>query len=136
MSTTHGEVHWTELMTRDTAAAMAYYEAVCGWSFTTVPDPSGVGDYHLGMRNGAPIVGIMDMSAIPDSDGVEPYWMSYFAVADLEKAVAQTTAAGGVLLRPIFEVPGTGLIALAKDPTGALIGLMQPEPMPGDVTPD
>lgn len=137
MSETHGTVHWTELMTRDPAGAMAFYGEVCGWSFMTVPDPSGAGDYHLGLRDGQPVVGIMDMRSIPGTDGTEPYWMSYFAVDDLDAAVAHTQAAGGTLLRPVFEVPGTGHIALAKDPTGALIGLMKPEPMTGGtVQPD
>lgn len=133
MSETHGAVFWTELMTRDTAGAMAYYGDVCGWTFTTVPDPSGSGDYHLGWRNGQPVVGIMDMTGLDGADDTQPYWMSYFAVDDLDRAVERTHAAGGRLLRPVFEVPGTGRIALAMDPTGALIGLMKPAPMEGGV---
>lgn len=128
MSDTHGAVFWTELMTRDCEAAMAYYGTVCGWEFTTVPDPMG-GAYHIGLRNGEMIVGIMDMTRIEGTAGVPPHWLSYFAVDDLEQAVARTQAMGGKLLRPIFEVPGTGHIALIEDPTGAALGLMKPAPM-------
>ena len=137
MGDTHGAVFWTELMTRDCAAAMAYYGQVCGWEFTTMPDPEG-NDYHIGMRGGQPVVGIMDMAQIPGLESAPPYWFSYFAVDDLEAAVAQTQAAGGKVLRPIFPVPGTGHIAIVEDPTGAALGLMKPEPMEsgGTVKPD
>lgn len=127
MAGTHGQVHWTELMTRDVAAAKAYYAAICGWTFETMPMESG--DYHLGFREGQPVVGIMDLGEIPGMDGVPPHWFSYFAVDDLDAALEKTTAMGGTVQRPPFEVPGTGWIAIVTDPTGAAMGLMKPDPM-------
>jgi predicted enzyme related to lactoylglutathione lyase len=128
MSDTHGKVIWTELMTRDVAGAKAYYGAVCGWRFETMPMMDGT-DYHLGMRDGVPVIGMMDMTDMDHLKGAPPYWFSYFAVDDVDAAVAATTAAGGKVLRAPFEVPGTGRIALLEDPTGAAMGLMTPAPM-------
>jgi predicted enzyme related to lactoylglutathione lyase len=129
MSDTHGTVFWTELMTRDVEAAKAYYGEVCGWSFETMPMGPGEPDYILGMKDGRPVIGMMDMGETSDDPDAAPFWMSYLAVDDVDAAVEQTRAAGGSVSRAPFEVPGTGRVAIVTDPTGALVGLMTPEPM-------
>jgi predicted enzyme related to lactoylglutathione lyase len=127
MSETHGKVWWTELMTRDVAAARDYYGKVCGWTWESMPMPDA-GDYWLGLRDGVPTAGMMDMAGLPGMDGVPPHWFSYFAVDDVDAAVRATKAAGGTVIREPFEVPGTGRIAILEDPTGAAMGLMTPAP--------
>lgn len=131
MSDTHGTVFWTELMTRDVDAAKRYYGKICGWTFTEMPMGPGSPDYVLGMLGERPVVGIMDMNESSDDDAAAPFWMSYFAVDDVDAAVKETVAAGGTLKRPPFEIPGTGRIAIVTDPTGALLGLMTPAEMSG-----
>jgi predicted enzyme related to lactoylglutathione lyase len=127
MSNQRGTVVWTELMTEDPQQAMRHYAAICGWDFTTMPETADQTEYHLGMLQGQPVVGVM---AIPEDDADRaPRWVSYFAVDDLNDAVEQTIAAGGKLIAPPFEVPGTGLIARVTDPTGAEFGLMKPAAM-------
>lgn len=124
MSEKHGMVWWTELMTRDVAGARAYYEKVCGWTFETMPMEEG--DYHVANRGGVPTAGVMDMTGMPGLDDVPPHWFSYFAVDDVDAAVAETTALGGEIRRPPFDVPGIGRIAIVADSTGAAMGLMTP----------
>ena len=46
--------------------------------------------------------------------------------ADVDAAVAETTALGGEIRRPPFDMPGIGRIAIVADPTGAVMGLMTP----------
>ena len=130
MTDTHGAVFWTELMTRDVEAAKHYYGKICGWTFTNMPMGPGNPDYVLGLKGKRPIVGIMDMNESSDDDTAEPFWMSYFAVDDVDAAVEETVASGGTLKREPFEVPATGRIAIVTDPTGALFGLMTPVEMP------
>ena len=132
MADTHGAVCWTELMTRDVDAAKDYYGKICGWTFTSVPMGPGNADYVLGIKSDRPIVGIMDMSESSDDDTAEPFWMSYFAVDDVDAAVNETVASGGTLKREPFEVPETGRIAIVTDPNGAMLGLMTPVEMPDD----
>jgi len=129
MSKTHGLVYWTELMTHDVPTAVKYYGEVCGWEFDVVPMGEGMGDYYLGKVGGQPVVGMMDMAAMGGMAETQPYWLSYFAVDDLDVAIAATTAAGGQVTRAPFVVPGTGRIAILQDPTGAAMGMMTPEPM-------
>lgn len=130
MTNTHGTVIWTELMTRDVDAAKRYYEKICSWTFKSMPMGPGNPDYVLGMKGETPIVGIMDLNASPDDDATEPFWMSYFAVDDVDAAVDATVASGGTLKREPFEIPDTGRIAIVIDPTGAELGLMTPVEMP------
>ncbi len=127
MSDTHGMVWWTELMTRDVEGAIGYYGDVCGWTFDTMEMMDGLGTYHLAKKGGQPVAGIMDMSSMTHLEGVPAHWFSYFAVDDLDAAMAATKSAGGKVLRDPFEVPGTGRIVILQDPTGAAMGMMTPE---------
>jgi len=125
-----GTVAWTELMTRDIAAAKRFYGRICGWRFVDVPMGPDGPIYTLGMKGEQPVIGMMDMADSGEPPEVAPYWMSYFAVADVDATVEGLEEMGGRLVRPPFDVPGTGRIAIVIDPTGALHGLMTPEPMP------
>lgn len=114
-------------MTRDLKSARDYYAATCGWTYEEMPMEEGV--YHLAMVQGAPVAGLMDMSAMENMTGVPAHWFTYFAVDDVEAAVRDTPARGGEVLRAPFDIPGTGKIAIVKDPTGAAMGLMTPNEM-------
>jgi predicted enzyme related to lactoylglutathione lyase len=52
--------------------------------------------------------------------------MSYLAVDDVDKRTATATAAGARLMRPIFDVPKVGRIAILSEPGGAGVGWMTP----------
>lgn len=124
MSERHGTVWWSELMTRDVAAARDYYAQVCGWEWATMPMSDG--DYHVASRNGRMVAGMMDIAAMAGMEGAPPHWFTYLAVDDVDAAVAATRAAGGTIHREPWEVPGVGRIAIVADPSGAAVGLMTP----------
>ena len=64
--------------------------------------------------------------ASPDFDGVPEGWMPYLAVDDVDARVEQALKAGAQLMRPIFDVPEVGRIAILREPGGAGIGWMTP----------
>jgi predicted enzyme related to lactoylglutathione lyase len=64
----HGAVWWSELMTRDPDAALAYYAEVCGWRFDSMEMEGSDSPYHVAMRGDRPVAGIMDMTAMPELD--------------------------------------------------------------------
>lgn len=119
----HGEIIWSELNTRDPARAMAFYTAALGWTFTEMSMPSG--PYHL-VRNGdKPVMaGILDISG-PEFDGIPEHWFTYISVDDVDARAAKAIQAGAALVRPIFDVPGVGRIAVVKEPGGAVVGWMK-----------
>ena len=52
--------------------------------------------------------------------------MSYLAVDDVDARVKKATAAGAKLMKPIFDVPKVGRIAILTEPGGAGVGWMTP----------
>ncbi len=53
------------------------------------------------------------------------HWFTYIAVDDVDSRVAKVEAAGGMVIRPPFDVPGVGRIAIVKDKGGAVCGWMK-----------
>jgi uncharacterized protein len=119
----HGSITWTELNTRDVARAKAFYSETLGLSFTEMP--VGDGMYTLIQSPDGPVMaGIWDISG-PDYDGMPEHWFTYIAVDDVDARVAKVGPAGGSLVRPPFDVPGVGRIAIVREPGGAVVGWMK-----------
>lgn len=109
---------WHELATPQPTEAVAFYRALFGWDET----PGNVGfPYHFLKRpeEAAPFGGMMQ--AAP---GMPPHWMVYFAVPDLEAALATVTQQGGQSRHPIVSMP-QGRFAVVADPHGATFALYQ-----------
>lgn len=123
----HGTFYWNELNTRDAETAKAFYGALVGWTFDEMTMPDG--SYWVAMQDGKPAGGIFTMAG-PDFEGVPEHWFTYLAVDDVDTRVERVSAAGGQVIRPAFDVPGVGRIAIVKDPLGAVLGIMTPVPMP------
>lgn len=60
------------------------------------------------------------------SDGTGSVWFTYLAVDDLDAALREAEAAGGVVQRQPFSIPLAGRIAIVTDPGGAAV-LIMPE---------
>ena len=62
----------------------------------------------------------------PDFAEVPEGWMPYLAVDDVDARAKKATAAGATLMRPLFDIPGIGRIAILREPGGAGVGWMTP----------
>jgi predicted enzyme related to lactoylglutathione lyase len=120
----HGHFHWNERLTRDVDRAKQFYEETIGWRFNPMPMPDGE-TYWIAVMDGTPVAGIFPINR-PEFEGVPEVWMSYLAVDDVVKRVQKATDAGATLMRPIFDVPDVGRIAILTEPGGAAIGWMTP----------
>lgn len=118
----HGKFYWNELLTDDVDKAKAFYGATLGWTFAGMPMEGG-GTYHVAMLGEEAVAGIMDKTDILPPE-VPPHWFSYVNVDDLPARLKRLEAAGGRILKPPFEVPGIGSIAIVMDATGAPLGWM------------
>jgi uncharacterized protein len=124
MAWSHGQFHWNELMTRNVEGAKKFYADTLGWSFDGVPMPGG-GTYWLATVGGSPVGGIFDIGGA-DYQDVPESWMAYIAVDDVDARVKKAIAAGAKLMKPAFDVPGVGRIAILMEPGGAGIGWITP----------
>jgi len=123
MTWSHGSFYWNELMTRDVNRAKKFYGDVIGWSFDAMPMANGT--YWVAKMGDQPVGGIFDISS-REFEGVPEGWMSYLAVDDVDARVAKALKAGAKLMKPAFDVPGVGRIAVLQEPGGASVGWMTP----------
>lgn len=125
-----GQMVWRELMTNDKDASRRFYGELFGWTFSDMPMPSGI--YTIINIPSGGIAGMMEMP--PGAQGMPPCWMSYVSVRGIERIVDAIKANGGMIYMGPEDVPEVGKIATIADPTGAVLGLLEPakgdEPMP------
>lgn len=125
MPGSHGTFHWNELMTRNVERAKTFYADTIGWSFDGMPMPGGGGTYWVAETDGESVAGILDISA-PEFAQVPESWMAYLAVDDVDARVKKAVAGGAKLMKPAFDIPGVGRIAILMEPGGAGIGWITP----------
>lgn len=121
--TAHGHFHWNELVTRDVEKAKTFYGNTVGWTFDPMPD----GTYWVAKMGDAFVGGLFPISG-PQWDGVPEHWMSYVAVDDVDARVKKAQAADAKLMKPVFDIPGVGRIAILTEPGGAGVGWITPVP--------
>ncbi len=120
----HGTFHWNELRSRDVERDKRFYQDTIGWTFERMPAGNG-STYWCAIQNGKPVAGIFPLTS-PEFDGVPEGWMCFLAVDDVDARVAKAVKVGAELMRPIFDVPDVGRIAILKEPNGCGVGWMTP----------
>jgi hypothetical protein len=120
----HGRFYWNERLTRDVEGVKRFYSETIGWTFERMSTPDNK-PYWIARIADHAVAGVFDTSG-PELAGVPEAWMAYLAVDDVDARVKKATAAGATLMRPIFDVPHVGRIAILTEPGGAGIGWMTP----------
>src|SRR5512140_1932689 len=118
---------WHELMSRDPDSSERFYESVAGLRVQRLGE--GPSAYRLLLAGDRPIGGLTGPR--PDSDvwpsgGPAGHWVGYFASDDVDAAVRRAEALGGTVLLGPMNIPGTGRVAVLRDPDEATFGLFQP----------
>jgi len=115
-----GDWTWNELMTTDTAAALAFYEGVFG--FSRQPwDMGAQGIYYILNHGDKPRAGLM-ATPKPESGS---FWIPYVAVAACDASMNKAKELGAEVVVPPTDIPDVGRIAAFVDPTGAVLGILQ-----------
>jgi uncharacterized protein len=118
-----GEFCWSELLTRDSAAALAFYAQLFGWQILEEMDMGSMGTYRIFGLGSQRLGGMMSVPA-----GSPPRWGYYTSVPDLDAALARATRRGAKVMNGPMEVPGGARIAQLVDPQGAAFALHQAPP--------
>lgn len=114
-----GEFCWETLSTSDEARARDFYGKLFGWT----PMQSNGGGIPVFTRNGTPQGMVADLEK---AKNFPPSWLTYVVVETIESACERATRLGGKVLVPRVEVPSVGRTAMIADPSGARLGLFQP----------
>lgn len=121
-STNTGRFVWYELMTTDTAAAIAFYTETIGWK--TQPWESG--EYTMWVGSQGPLGGVMTLPDKAKEMGAPPHWMANVQVADVDAAVAKVRERGGQIFVEPQDIPKIGRFAVIADPQGASMSVFKP----------
>jgi hypothetical protein len=120
---------WIDLQTSDPDRARAFYPGLFGW---TAGDPSPeFGGYFMFLRDGMPVAGCMKAD---DQAPVADVWSVYLAVEDAAKTLESAVTHGGQVVVHPMPVADLGTMGFLVDPTGAAVGVWQPESFPGFLT--
>lgn len=114
----HGGLAWSEVNTRDAAAACEFYGKLFGLS----PRKLEGQEYFIMQRGEEMAFGILQMDE--QWGDRPPHWMGYFAVDNTDAALERVLAAGGSVGAPAFDTP-YGRMAVIVDPAGAAISIVQ-----------
>ncbi|WP_375759601.1 VOC family protein [Corallococcus exercitus] len=122
---THPALAWHELHTSDQERAFALYSSVFGWRPTEALQLSPeVGTYQqFTWREDARSVGAACSTArLPH---IHPHWLFYFAVDDLDRALAAVVEGGGLVASSPHVMPDGTRVAPCEDSQRAAFGLRQ-----------
>jgi len=109
-----------ELSTTDVPKAKEFYSKLFSWTLEDVPMGAGM-TYTLIKPGEGPGGGLMQ-HPVP---GAPSAWLTYVLVDDIKAATAKAKSLGAEVVQDSVEVPNMGWFSIAKDPTGAMIGLWQ-----------
>ncbi len=116
-----GHIIWNELITNDLTAATAFYRGIAGWEMVPMgPDPLS---YTIAKVDGAPVAGLFQPAEPPAIAA----WIMSVETEDIDATIARAVELGGKVVHAANTMPGIGRTAWIADPTGGVIGLMQPE---------
>jgi len=116
-----GSLCWSELATRDTKAAEAFYTSLFGWTpkHAAPGSPMEYTEFH---HDGRPSVGMMPMPEMVPAH-VPSHWMPYFAVADCDLAAETARQLGADVVVAPQDIPTTGRFSVLRDPQGAMFAV-------------
>ncbi len=125
----HTIVHF-EIPANDAEKLKEFYSKLFGWKIEKYPGPMEywlihtvpVDDKGMPLRPG--VNGGMFKKERPENKPV-----NYISVESIDKCIEQVKALGGKIVQQKLEVQGVGWVAIALDPEGNQIAMLQPAQM-------
>ncbi|MEZ5117878.1 MAG: VOC family protein [Candidatus Nanopelagicales bacterium] len=117
---------WVDLVTTDVAAAKEFYGGLFGWVYDDIPTPMGP-VYTMCLKGEDTVAGIGPLPPDMAASGVPSMWNSYVLVSDLDATLARAGDAGGAVVMPAMQVMTQGRMAMVADPSGAAVGVWEPQ---------
>ena len=117
-----GAPAWVDLSTTDVEAASAFYETMFGWEAEDVVD-TRFGGYRVFRLDGKRVGGV---GMNTEEDPGPPHWNVFLLTFNAATTTELIGEAGGTVLFEPMVVPTRGVIGMAVDATGAVVGFWQP----------
>ncbi len=111
-----------ELNSNNLGKAQAFYGKLFDWKTSDTQMPDGT---YTTIDVGEGTGGGMTEHLLT---GAASSWLPYVQVEDVKAATKKAEALGGKVIQGVTEVPDMGVMSIISDPTGANLGLWQPQP--------
>ena len=115
---------WTDLSTTDATAAKQFYTELFGWAAVDTPVSPEM-TYTTLQVEGKDVTALYQQG--PEEQGMPPHWNSYVSVSSADDIAAATKTLGGTVLVEPMDIMDLGRMAIIQDPTGAVVGVWQPQ---------
>jgi predicted enzyme related to lactoylglutathione lyase len=110
---------WADLGATDREASKSFYGALFGWA------AADTGTHTTFTLDGREVAAVHELGEA-EREQIEPRWLSFVSVEDLEGTVARARELEAEVLGEPFDVLDAGRMAALRDPTGAAVNLWQP----------
>jgi predicted enzyme related to lactoylglutathione lyase len=117
-----GKFVWRDLVTENPDTVKPFYAALFGWEFE---EGRALGAPYTLVKSGGQYIAGISRTRRPRPDQPVSQWLSFMSVADVDRAVEQTRAAGGSVVAGPLDLPNIGRGAVVLDPDGAPLGLLR-----------
>ncbi len=117
-----GKFVWRDLVTENPDAVKPFYAALFGWEFE---EGRALGAPYTLVKSGGQYIAGISKTRRPQPEQPVSQWLSFMSVADVDRAVETTRAAGGSLVAGPRDLPNVGRGAVVLDPEGAPLGLLR-----------
>jgi predicted enzyme related to lactoylglutathione lyase len=126
----HTIIHF-EIPANDVEKMKTFYTKVFGWKIEKSPMPMDywliqtvpIDDKGMPLRPG--VNGGLFRKEGPEMKDLKP--VNYISVESIDDTIKKVKASGGKIVRPKQAIPTVGTFAIALDPEGNQIGLLQPD---------
>jgi uncharacterized protein len=123
VANSHGRFVWYELVTTDVEAAMAFYTKVMGWGAW---DASVPGKPYILFGDGrAAISALTPLPADARQMGVQPIWVGYVGVDDVDATADRIVRLGGAVQVPPTNASDISRFSVFTDPQAARLALFK-----------
>ncbi|MGR2753306.1 VOC family protein [Agromyces arachidis] len=122
-----GAPAWVDVSTTDLDATVAFYGDLFGWEAER-GDEERYGGYVTFRHEGKRVAGAARRQ---EGDPAPPHWTVYLLSYNAAATSRTIAEAGGTVLFDPLDIPDLGVMGLAIDATGAVVGYWQPGGMAG-----
>jgi predicted enzyme related to lactoylglutathione lyase len=116
-----GKVIFVELATPDLDAAKQFYAGLFGWTFLDMQ--TGGTAYAEALADGRQVAGLI-LKPAPAGRRLQPAWLSFIAVRDVDAAKTIALQQGATVLFEPHSIPDRGRVAVFADPQGAVFAVL------------
>lgn len=116
-----GAIHWTELMSTNLDADLAWLRATLGVTTQEMPIDGG-GTYYILNGESGPFGGAMQSMHAE----APAHWLTWVEVDDADAALERVKRHGGAAMTPVMDMKDIGRMAVVADPTGGVFGVITP----------